>query len=126
MGWFPGELQHGFMQYAYDGYLWWKKTIVPEYEEYTYQTSHYRDMYWTLNQVQIFLFQTDKENDLTVLLDTVTPNLKKLMVRENGGEWKETESNYIRQLQKGKNRLEAKSVNAWDLDGIISEIIVYY
>ena len=36
--WLPGELQHGFMQYSYDGYLWWKKTAIPEYEEYSNHT----------------------------------------------------------------------------------------
>jgi len=122
--WLPGELQHGFGQYSYDGYLWWKKTTIPEYEEYTYHTSHYRDMHWTINQVQAFLFQTDTSGELRVLLDTVTPNLDKIMLRLDGGEWAETPYEFKWKLKNGRNRLEIKPVNKWGLDGIVSVITV--
>jgi hypothetical protein len=122
--WLPGELQHGFGAYSYDGYLWWKKTLIPEYEEYTLQTSHYRDMYWTLNQAQIFLSETGKPGELKVLLDTVTPNLDKVMVRLDGGEWKPVTGGMNWTLKSGRNRLEAKPVNKWGMDGITSEVVV--
>ncbi|MCE5251512.1 transglutaminase-like domain-containing protein [bacterium] len=120
--WLPGELQHGFGQYSYDGYLWWKKTTIPEYEEYTYHTSHYRDMYWTINQVQIFLYESGNPNAVTVVLDTVTPNLDKVMARLDNGEWKETPMNFTWTLKSGTNRLEVKPVNKWGLDGITSVV----
>ena len=122
--WLPGELQHGFHQYSYDGYLWWKKTLIPEYEEYTYQTSHYRDMYWTINQVQVFLHESDTPGVVTVILDTVTPNIDKLMLRLDGGEWKETPASFSWTLKNGVNKLEVKPVNRWGLDGITSEVTV--
>ena len=122
--WLPGELQHGFSQYSYNGYLWWKKTLIPEYEEYTYHTSHYRDMYWTINQVEVFLYESDSPNDLNVVLDTVTPNLDKLMLRIDGGEWVETKPAFSWKINNGLNRIEVKPVNKWRLDGIISEITV--
>ena len=124
--WLPGELQHGFVQYSYDGYLWWKKTIIPEYEEYTRQTSHYRDMYWTLNQVWMHLWKTEKPGELLVLFDTVTPNLDKILVRIDGGEWKPATVETIWPLRSGVNRIEAKPVNKWGLDGITSEVTVNY
>ncbi len=124
--WLPGELQHGFMQYSYDGYLWWKKTLIPEYEEYTWHTSHYRDMYWTLNQVEGFLFQTGKLGELKVLLDTVTPNLDRIMLRFDGDEWMETSPEFTWKLKNGTNHLELKSVNKWGFDGIVSKITVTY
>jgi hypothetical protein len=122
--WLPGELQHGFGQYSYDGYLWWKKTVIPEYEEYTLQTSHYRDLHWTLNQAQVFLSETATAGQLQVALDTVTPNLDKLMARIDGGEWKETAANFTWTLKGGANRLEVKPVNKWGLDGITSTVTV--
>lgn len=124
--WLPGELQHGFMQYSYDGYIWWKKTLIPEYEEYTFHTSHYRDMYWTLNQVWMQLWKTEKPGELLVLFDTVTPNLDKILVRIDGGEWKPATVETIWPLQSGVNRIEAKPVNKWGLDGITSEVTVNY
>ena len=122
--WLPGELQHGFGQYSYDGYLWWKKTLIPEYEEYTFHTSHYRDMYWTINQVQMFLSETDKPGELKVQFDTVTPNLDKMLVRIDGGEWKTAAPEMTWPLKSGENRIEAKPVNKWGLEGITSEATV--
>ena len=122
--WLPGELQHGFGQYSYDGYLWWKKTLIPEYEEYTRQTSHYRDMHWTLNQVQMFFPETDKPGELKVQFDTVTPNLDKILVRVDGGEWQPVTAEMLWKLKSGQNRIEAKPVNKWGRDGIISEVAV--
>jgi hypothetical protein len=123
--WLPGELQHGFGAYSYDGYLWWKKTLIPEYEEYTFQTSHYRDMYWTLNQVEMHLSRTEKSGEIQVRFDTVTPNLDKILVRMDGGEWKPVSSTeMIWTLRKGENRIEARPVNKWGLDGITSEVKV--
>lgn len=122
--WLPGELQHGFMQYSYDGYLWWKKTLIPEFEEYSLQTSHYRDMYWTINQVQMFFSETDKAGEIRVQFDTVTPNLDKIMVRVDGGDWKPAAAEMAWTLKNGTNRIEAKPVNKWGLDGITSEVTV--
>ena len=122
--WLPGELQHGFQQYSYDGYLWWKKTIIPEFEEYTYQTSHYRDMHWSINQVQVFLCDSGRQGELKVALDTVTPNLDKVMLRLDGGEWKETAMSFTWALKSGANKLEVKPVNKWGLDGITSVVVV--
>jgi hypothetical protein len=122
--WLPGELQHGFGQYSYDGYLWWKKTVIPEYEEYTFQTSHYRDMYWTINQVQMFFSETDAPGTLKVQFDTVTPNLDKILVRIDGGDWKPAAPEMSWPLKSGANRIESKPVNKWGLDGITSEAVV--
>ena len=124
--WLPGELQHGFQSYSYDGYLWWKKTLIPEYEEYTMHTSHYRDLYWTVNQIEAFLYDTGKDGEVMVMLDTVTPNLKAIMLSIDGGEWTETPAQFRWPLKKGRNTIRVKPVNSWDLDGITSEITVTY
>jgi hypothetical protein len=124
--WLPGELEHGFIQYHYDGYLWWKDTAIPKYEEYTYQSSHPRDFYWTINQAQVFLSATDKPAELAVRLDTVTPNFAGYLVRVDGGEWKESGPDFAWTLHAGTNTLEAKPVNAFKHDGITSLVKIEY
>lgn len=124
--WLPGELEHGFIQYHYDGYLWWKDSAIPKYEEYTYQSAHARDFYWTLNQAQVFLSATDKPAELAVRLDTVTPNFAGYKVRFDGGEWKDSGAGFTWTLHAGTNSLEAKPVNAFQLDGITSTVKIEY
>ena len=124
--WLPGELEHGFIQYHYDGYLWWKDTAIPKYEEYTYQSSHSRDFYWTINQAQVFLTATGKPAELAVRLETVTPNFAGYLVRVDGGEWKESGADFAWTLHAGANTLEAKPVNAFKHDGITSLVKIEY
>ncbi len=124
--WLPGELEHGFIQYHYDGYLWWKDTPVPKYEEYTYQSSHARDFYWTINHAQVFLNTTANPAELYVTLDTVTPNFASYQVRLDGGEWKTSEAEFVWKLHPGLNTLEVKPVNTFGLDGITSVVKVMY
>jgi hypothetical protein len=124
--WLPGELEHGFIQYHYDGYLWWKDTPIPKYEEYTYQSSHPRDFYWTINHARVFLGATARPAELRVQLDTVTPNFAGFRVRVDGGEWNESDADFSWTLHSGTNTLEVKPVNAFRKDGVISVIRIEY
>jgi hypothetical protein len=124
--WLPGELEHGFIQYHYDGYLWWKDTPVPKYEEYTYQSSHPRDFYWTINQAQVFLSAAENPGELLVQLDTVTPNFTGFKARLDGGEWREPGAEFSWSLHAGANTLEVKPVNAFKKDGITSLVRIEY
>jgi hypothetical protein len=124
--WLPGELEHGFIQYHYDGYLWWKDTPIPKYEEYTYQSSHPKDFYWTINQAQVFLSATDKPGELRVQLDTVTPNFAAFRVRLDGGEWQDAGPEFPWTLHAGANTLEAKPINTLRKDGITSLVKIEY
>ena len=121
---FPANYSTDSTSTAMTGISGGKKRVIPEYEEYTFQTSHYRDMYWTLNQVQVFLAETEKPGALKALFDTVTPNLGKIMVRTDGGEWKPVTGGMTWTLKPGRNILEAKPVNKWGMDGIVSEVTV--
>jgi hypothetical protein len=120
--WLPGELEHGFMQYHYDGYLWWKDSPIPRYEEYTFQSSHVRDFYWTLNQAQVFLEATDKPQKLNVRLDTVTPNFKNYEASVDEGEWKSSSESFVWTLHEGRNTLRVRPVNAFERRGIVSTV----
>ncbi len=124
--WLPGELEHGFIQYHYDGYLWWKDTPIPKYEEYTYQSSHPRDFYWTINHAQVFLSATARPAELRVQLDTVTPNFAAFRVRLDGGEWKDSGADFSWTLHPGTNTLEVKPVNAFQKDGITTIVKIEY
>jgi len=122
--WLPGELEHGFTEYQYDGYLWWKDSTIPKYEEYTYHSSHPRDFYWTLNQAQIFLQAGDQKDDINVIFDTETPNFENFQVRIDGKEWTDSSSEFLWSLHSGDNTIEAKPVNKFQKDGIVSKIII--
>ena len=122
--WLPGELEHGFIQYHYDGYLWWKDSPIPKYEEYTLHSSHPRDFYWTINQAQIFLSATERNDELAVTLDTVTPNFLKFQVRIDTGEWKDSPASFTWKLHGGGNTLSARPVNRFGKEGITSEISI--
>ena len=124
--WLPGELEHGFIQYHYDGYLWWKDTPIPKYEEYTYQSSHPRDFYWTINHAQVFLSATARPAELRVQLDTVTPNFAAFRVRLDAGEWKDSGADFSWTIHPGTNTLEVKPVNAFQKDGVTSVIRIEY
>jgi len=118
----PGELEHGFIQYHYDGYLWWKDTTIPAYEEYTLHSSHARDFYWTLNQAQVFLEPGDEPGTLNVRLETVTPNFKEFEVRLDGGDWKPSGEAMVWKLHPGRNTIEARPVTAFERRGITSAV----
>jgi len=124
--WMPGELEHGFIQYHYDGYLWWKDTPVPKHEEYTYQSSHARDFYWTLNHAHIFLTATEKPEELRVELDSVTPNFKEYQVSIDGQEWRPMAAPFTWTLHAGDNSLEIAPFNSFGRKGIVSSIRLAY
>lgn len=120
--WLPGELEHGFIQYHYDGYLWWKDTPIPEYEEYSLHSSHDRDFHFTLHEAQIFLGATADAARLDVVLDTVTPNFKTFEIRIDEGAWAASPASFAWPLHAGANTLEARSVNAFGLAGPTSRM----
>ncbi len=120
--WLPGELEHGFIQYHYDGYLWWKDTPIPEYEEYSLHSSHDRDFHFTLNEARIFLSATADPAKLDVVLDTVTPNFKTFEIRIDEGAWTASPASFAWALRAGANTLEARPVNAFGLPGIVSRM----
>ena len=97
---------------------------MPKYEEYTYHSSHARDFYWSLNQAQIFLTARDKDNELSVMLDSETPNFEKFQVRIDEKEWDDSPAQFLWTLHKGTNTIEARPVNSFDKEGIISKIVI--
>ena len=54
----------------------------------------------------------------------MTPNFKEFRVRIDGGAWTKAETAFAWPLKAGKNRLEAVSVNRFDVEGPISTVVI--
>ncbi len=121
----PGEPEHGIMCYHYDGYLWWKDEKAPS-QWFSLQSNRTADFHWDLNQTEIHLSLSGEKATLNVQLDTVTPNFARFLVRIDDGEWLEKPAAFPWCLHSGANSLEARSVNKFGWEGIVSSVKVEY
>jgi hypothetical protein len=122
----PAEEAHGMQQYHYDGYYWWDDDPAnPVSPEYSLLVSRPSDLYWTLNQAELHLQQA-QTGQILVQMDTVTPNLKAYLVKIDDGEWAETPEEFTWTLHTGQNQLQAKTVNAFGIEGIVSSVVIDY
>ncbi len=122
----PQELEHGHMQYHWDGYLWWTDDLDPKYPEYSLLTNRPEDFYWTLNKTVIDLEDTMEEGKIRVMLHGPIPNLEKFQIKKNGGEWMDAESNFLWNLESGENTLEARAVNTMEVVLPSNELVLEY
>lgn len=84
----PEEPEHGQGYFKFLGHLFWKDAATTEVPWTDFFTTRAADLYWTLNQAQIFLRQpADGSAAVPVLLDTVTPNFAGYEYRIDTGEW---------------------------------------
>jgi hypothetical protein len=88
----------------------WHKRVVP--------AKPAEEPYFPIGQAALALLP--QGNGLRVGLNTLTPNFKTYQVRIDGGAWKPSSDAIDWQLHVGVNRLEAKTVNAFDVEGPIS------
>jgi hypothetical protein len=120
---YPGELEHGFSNYFYDGYCWVgdspdNPVASPEYSRHL-TPSRPQDIDWPLNWVRAHLARTPSKGELRVDLETLTPNLERLE-RAGPGEkeaWQPTPAGFTWKLQPGVNTLRLRSVNHWGRRG---------
>ncbi len=120
---YPGELEHGFSHYFYDGYCWVgdspdKPTLSPEYSRHL-TPARPQDVDWSLNWVRAHLLRTSTQGELRVDLETFTPNLERL---ERAGPdekdaWQPTPATFTWKLRPGLNELRLRSVNRWHRAG---------
>jgi hypothetical protein len=76
------------------------------------------DPYFPIGQAALSLVQ--EGNYLSAKLKTMTPNFKSYLVRTDGGSWKSSGDTVAWQVHPGANRLEAKTVNLFGVEGPIS------
>jgi len=123
---FPGDLDFGGWPSAIYWLMWRDGPRQLDYPEYLYTTDREGDMYWTLNQTAIYPSYGKTAGALHLEFDTVTPNFDRYEVRLDGGEWTKCGGTYDWQLHAGANKLEAHTVNAFGMPGIVSSLEVNY
>jgi hypothetical protein len=87
------------------------------------RTSRVGDVFWTLNQACIHLYD-EGSTSLTVQLETHTPNFGRFEVSVDKGRWQETDPVFSWDLHAGQNHLEARSVNKLGMTGPIHKIVL--
>jgi hypothetical protein len=80
------------------------------------------DLYFPIHQAALVLLPDGK--DLKVAIKTLTPNFKEFQVRLDGGDWKTAGDSCPWTLHKGTNRLEARSLNLFDVAGPVSTVVL--
>jgi hypothetical protein len=80
------------------------------------------DPYFPIHQAAVSL--VPERDGIRVSLRTMTPNFKTYQVRTDGGTWKSTGENFLWSVGTGTNRLEAKAVNEFGIEGPISTVEV--
>lgn len=123
----PGELEHGFSHYFYDGYYWVGDSpddphLSPEYSRHL-SPDRPQDIDWPLNGVRIYLSRTKKADELQVDLAAQVPNLARLE-KQTSAAWQATEARFVWKLQPGTNVLRVRGVNHWGRKGSPSAVRV--
>lgn len=147
----PGEPEHGIVAYHYDGYLWWREAETPPLPYFTLSSNRPGDFYWMLNRTHIHLQRTDRPGLLRVQLESSmpnmdarrilgpdhhpevihlpeapTPSLVSLQVRLDSSDWQNSDAEFFWPLHRGENRLAARSMNAFGVQGPESWVVVDY
>ena len=76
------------------------------------------DPYFPIGQAALSLQAQD--SSIRVALKTLTPNFKRYEIRVDGGEWKDSGDNFLWSVHPGTNRLEARTLNQFGVQGPIS------
>ncbi len=122
----PGDLDVRGYPSTTDWIVWRDGAVSELRRDYPYSTNRKGDIYWTLNQVAIYPSYGDRTGWLRLEFDTQTPNLRTYQVRLDGAGWTPCGSTFDWQLHKGRNLLEARTLNAFDIPGIVSSLEVSY
>jgi hypothetical protein len=87
------------------------------------RTDRIGDIFWTLNQAHIHLYE-DKGSTVIVQLETVTPNFKTFEYSVDEGNWIKTDPVFHWELHEGQNSLKARSVNKFGVSGKEHKIVL--
>jgi hypothetical protein len=92
-------------------------------ERMALRTDRVGDIFWTLNQAFIHLYDAGNGN-LQVQLETVTPNFRTFQVSLDKGEWRNSGSVFDWTLHEGQNFLQARSINKFGMAGPEYKIVL--
>ncbi len=124
----PVPVHTGATCWGWDGFLNWYDDTFPKRDEYQRYTNRATDFYQPLNQVIVFLNETDKPGVLKVEADNFTPGgFDTLLVAVNDGGWvPQNESGWSWVLRSGLNRIRVRTRNIRGVMGPVSDIQVVY
>ncbi len=112
---------------AEDGYnenrTWQSQGKTDVRERLGTRTSLTGDIFWTLNQAYIHLYDQGSAH-LRVQLETHTPNFKNFEVSIDNGEWQTSDPVLTWELHSGQNHLKARSVNKFGVTGLAHKIVL--
>ena len=123
---YPEEPEHGAMAYTYDGHVWYEDDWTPRLPQFSITSSRDADFHWSLNQAELHPHLTEKGGEVRVDVATETPNFSHFLVRSNDGEWRERPASFAWRLRRGRNELEVKPVNKFNVEGKASRLVVQY
>ena len=87
------------------------------------RTSRNADVFWTLNQAYIHLYD-EGNSSLKVQLETHTPNFDRFEVSVDNGDWQASDPELSWELHDGQNYLKARSINKFGVIGPAHKIIL--
>ena len=90
---------------------------------FSIHTDRSGDIFWTLNQAYIHLYE-DSRQRLKVQLETVTPNFKTFEIAVDSRDWRETGPIFNWELHPGQNFLHARSINKFGAAGREHKIVL--
>ena len=76
------------------------------------------DPYFPIGQAALSV--ASDRGGVRVALRTLTPNLLRFETRQDGGEWRPSDDRFGWEVHAGRNRLEARTVNAFGVTGPVS------
>ena len=86
--------------------------MFPRKQEYQHHTKRWQDFNPTLNQAELFLYETKQVGVLRVEIDTETPYFDTFLVKISDREWKEYKKfTFDWSLSEGLNHLRVKVRN---------------
>lgn len=121
----PVPVRQGLTAWGWDGFLHYFDKTFPRRREYQRQTERRQDYYWTLNQSELTVTETDQPDILRVDIDTVTPCFKTFLIQADRNEWAEHQSSTFEwHLHEGINTLDIRACNTLDVPGPVSTVTV--
>ncbi len=124
----PVPVHTGATGWGWDGFLNWYDDVFPKRDEHQRYTNRAIDFYQPLNQVKIFLQETEKPGVLKVEVDNFTPGgFDTFLVGENGNSWvSQYQSSWNWELKSGLNNIRVRIKNSRGVLGPMSDINVTY
>lgn len=114
----PCPRQHGYgLPWVWNGYFHWSDSQTPRQPFYTGYTDRPGDYWWNLNQVDLFLEETDEPGVLRVTAETFTPELETLLLSVDDGPWVTSAATFSWPLKGGANVLQVRTRNVADVEG---------